>query len=232
MIQLEPTGITQSRLGYLFAYAQISFNQFRRYANLQLEAEKHDKEREALRARISGGDIPPREELAPKGWRSFTLQFELEAEQLECRILAVVAAALFLEAYIFDYCARRESATFAKKYIDRLDPVAKWIIVPRLVAPPGLDPGSNVFERLHKLFKLRNELVHHKTKSGENASAPPELPPDMLPGDCLRVVWDVLQALQDRDPGDEFGAFVVRHIASWARASGNDREFYPILWEA
>ena len=53
-------------------------------------------------------------------------------------------AALFLESYIFDYCARRESGTFARKYVDRLDPVAKWIIIPRLIVPPGLDPGTSL----------------------------------------------------------------------------------------
>src|SRR5438552_14581178 len=98
MFQLDQAGITRSRQGYLFAYAQISFNQFRRYANLQLAVQNHEKERESLRDRVAAGELPTGKELAPKRWRSFTLEFELQAEQLECKILAVVSAALFLEA--------------------------------------------------------------------------------------------------------------------------------------
>ena len=82
MFQLDQAGITQSRQGYLFAYAQISFNQFRRYANLQLAAQSHEKDRERIRDLITAGEMPAANELAPKGWRSFTLEFELQAEQL------------------------------------------------------------------------------------------------------------------------------------------------------
>ena len=33
----------------------------------------------------------------------------------------MLSAALFLEAYNHDYCARRESATFPRKYLDKVD---------------------------------------------------------------------------------------------------------------
>ncbi len=229
---LNQAKISESRQGYLFAYAQISFNQLRRYANLQIAAQEHEAHMKQIRARIKAGDVPTGSEMAPDGWRSFTREFELQAEQLECRILAVLSAALFLEAYIFDYCARRESGKFASKYIDRLDPVAKWIIVPRLIVPPGLDQSLELFERLGKLFRLRNELVHHKTKAAPVLSEPPVFPDDMQPGDCTRLLCDVLRALQAVDPQDDFGAFVLRHVSSWAHYASKNRGFYPILWEA
>src|SRR3990172_1244941 len=120
MFQLDPTGITKSRQGYLFAYAQIAFNQLRRHVNLREAKAEFERDREKLRERILSSEVPLEPSDVPLGWRTFTQEFELEAEDLEIRILAVLSTTLFLEAYIYDYCARRESATFASKYLDRL----------------------------------------------------------------------------------------------------------------
>jgi len=208
MFDLKPDGLTKSRQGYLFTYAQIAFNQFRRFANLQ---HFHDD---------------------PQGWRKFTIDFEREAELLECRILAVLSTALFLEAYIYDYGARRESGSYVEKYLDKLDPVAKWVVIPRLAAPPGLERGDNIFERLRKLFKLRNDLVHHKTKEAENFTSPPKFPNDLQPNNCITLICDILTNLREVDPSDEFADFVLRHIQSWFKYCSKDSRFYPILWEA
>jgi len=173
MFQLKPDGLTESRQGYLFTYAQIAFNQSIRFINLLGTPEEY------------------------QGWMKYTQYFQIIAERLECRILAVVSTALFLESYIYDYGARRESASFVEKYLDRLDPVAKWVIVPRLVSPPGLNRGDEVFERLRRLFKLRNDLVHHKTKIGEDFTSPPEFPEDMKPHHCVKLIQDMLFKLRD-----------------------------------
>jgi hypothetical protein len=88
MFELDRENLTKTREGYLFVYAQIVFNQLRRSANLE---DSHNHE--------------------PTGWRKYTVRFEREAEFLECKIVAALTTALFLEAYVFDYCARKESAT-------------------------------------------------------------------------------------------------------------------------
>jgi hypothetical protein len=207
MFQLKPDGLTETRQGYLFTYAQITFNQSRRFVNLMGNTETYE------------------------GWMKYTQSFQVEAERLECRIVAVLSAALFLEAYIFDYGARRESASFVDKYLDKLDPVAKWVIVPRLVAPPGLSRDDEVFERLRRLFKLRNDLVHHKTKSGEDFLSPPEFPPNMEPYYCVKLIQDMLLRLKAADPEDQFADFVLRHIDSWIKYASKDSRFYPIIWE-
>jgi hypothetical protein len=209
MFQLTPDGLTESRQGYLFVYAQILFNQSRRFISL-VESPPPDHE----------------------GWMKYTHQFQLDGEKLECRILSVVSTALFLEAYIYDYGARRESASFVNKYVDKLDPVSKWVIIPRLVAPPGLNTDDEVFERLRRLFRLRNDLVHHKTKAAEDFTAPPEFPDDMEPHHCVRLVQDLLQRLRAADPADDFADFVLRHIDSWIEYISKDIRFYPILWNA
>jgi hypothetical protein len=208
MFQLKPDGLTESRQGYLFTYAQIAFNQSRRLVVLM-------------------GEPPERE-----GWMKYTQTFQIDAERLECRILAVVSAALFLEAYIYDYGARRESASFIDKYLDKLDPVAKWVIIPRLLAPPGLKQDDEIFERLRKLFKLRNDLIHHKTKVADDFESPPEFPADLEPYHCVKLIQDILVKLRAVDPEDEFSGFVLRHINSWITSASKDSRFYPILWEA
>jgi len=208
MFQLKADGLTESRQGYLFTYVQIVFNQSRRFMVLMGE--------------------PPEDE----GWMKYTQTFQRDAERLECRVLAVVSAALFLEAYIYDYGARRGSASFVDKYLDKLDPLAKWVIMPRLIAPPGLEQDDEVFERLRKLFKLRNDLVHHKTKVAEDFASPPEFPKDLEPYHCVRLVPDMLLKLRAADPEDQFAEFVLRHIDSWITYASKDSRFYPIIWEA
>jgi len=208
MFQLTPEGLTESRQGYLFAYAQIVFNQARRFIVLT-------------------GDPPEYE-----GWMKWTQSFQIDAERLECRILAAVSAALFLEAYIYDYGARRSSATFVDKYLDKLDAVAKWVLIPRLIVPPGINQDDEVFARLRKLFKLRNDLVHHKTKAGGHVDSPPEFPSDLEPHHCVKLIQDTLLKLRAADPEDKFAEFVLRHIDSWIAYTSKDSRFYPILWEA
>lgn len=208
MFQLKPDGLTESRQGYLFTYTQIVFNQSRRFINLMSSPEKYE------------------------GWMLYTQEFQIEAEKLECKILAVLSTALFLEAYIFDYGARRESASYVDKFLDKLDPIAKWVVVPRLVVPPGLSRDDEVFERLRRLYKLRNDLVHHKTKISEDFTSPPEFPDNMEPHHCVKLIQDMLLKLRAADPEDKFADFVLHHIDSWINYVSKDSRFYPILWEA
>ena len=137
----------------------------------------------------------------------------------------------FLDAFIWDYCARKESGRFAKS-LDKLDPVAKWVIIPRLVVPPGLDSGNAPFEKLRQLFRLRNDLAHHKTKQGEGFENPPQFPSDLEPPNCIKLIMGMLQMLHDLNTEDAFTEFVLRHIVSWAKYTAMDSSFYPILWEA
>jgi hypothetical protein len=230
MFDLKADNLGKSRRGYLFTYAQVAFNQFRRFANLQNAAAEHEQEQARLRERLLAAVEKSERVELEAGWRTFTREHELRAEVLECKILSVLASAFFLEAYIWDYCARKESGRFAE-FVDKLDPVAKWIVIPRLIVPPGLDSGDAVFGQLRQLFRLRNDLAHHKTKQGEDFETPPEFPADLEPPNCIRLMMSMLQLLHDLDPVDAFTGFVLRHIASWDKYTTKDSGFYPILWE-
>ena len=77
---------------------------------------------------------------------------------------AVVFGAMCLEAFIYDYAAAHFSDTYVRNYLDGIDFVAKWVVVPKLVTGKYFPTDSQAFELLKKLCKERNELVHAKSK--------------------------------------------------------------------
>lgn len=79
-------------------------------------------------------------------------------------MVVVIFSALTLEAFINDYGLENFSRSYFDKHLDKLSPVSKWLILPRLVAGKELNTNSQAFESLKKLFNLRNKLVHYKTK--------------------------------------------------------------------
>jgi hypothetical protein len=211
MFDASPEGSSDehenSRRGYLFSYAQIVFNQFVRDARLA------------------------NDDTTPDTFRQFTIHMERPAERLECHLTAVVFSSLFFEAYIFDYASRRLSASYAEKYLDKLDVVAKWVVVTRLVKAPGLDAGLEVFGRLKGLVALRNRLVHHKTSSGD-MYPPPEIPEAFLPWMCVDLIGTMMKLLHTHDDSEEFARFVNRHLGSWLTHVQIDPHLYPIIWNA
>ena len=49
-------------------------------------------------------------------------------------------------------------------YLDRLDLLSKWIVIPRIVTGKQLDPGSKAVQDLSWLVTLRNKQVHYKAR--------------------------------------------------------------------
>lgn len=79
-------------------------------------------------------------------------------------MVVVIFSALTLEAYINHYGIERLSDTYFDRYVDRLSPTAKWVVIPRLVLSREIKQDGQAFELLVKLFRLRNKLVHYKTR--------------------------------------------------------------------
>jgi hypothetical protein len=78
--------------------------------------------------------------------------------------IVIVFAAMCLEALIYDYGARNTSDNYFNRYLDRLSPVAKWIVVPQIIIGDSIDRDGQAFELLQKLFRNRNNLVHSQSK--------------------------------------------------------------------
>jgi hypothetical protein len=109
-----------------------------------------------------------KEKFIKPGVENVEREFELMGlnnEINKCVVLVIVFSAIAVEAYIYDYAARNLSDTFAKNYLDKLDPISKWVIIPRLVTGKELPRDHRWFELLNKLFLQRNKIVHEKSSS-------------------------------------------------------------------
>jgi hypothetical protein len=82
----------------------------------------------------------------------------------ELLIKSVIFAHLCLEAFIYDYAAHYFSDAYAKKHLDKLDFLSKWVLIPKLVTGRDFPKDSKAFEYLTKLNRYRNELIHPKSK--------------------------------------------------------------------
>jgi hypothetical protein len=79
-------------------------------------------------------------------------------------MVAVIFSALTLEAFINHYGIGKFSRSFFDNHLDKLNPVSKWLILPRLVVGQQLSTDSKSYEYLRGLFKLRDKLVHYKVR--------------------------------------------------------------------
>ena len=82
----------------------------------------------------------------------------------ELALIVVVFSAFTLEAYINHYGINRLSRNYFSNYLDKLDLLAKWLVIPRIVTGKKLDPGSHAMQGLSWLISLRNRLAHFKSK--------------------------------------------------------------------
>lgn len=85
------------------------------------------------------------------------------ADEDRSAVVTVIFSALTLEALINDYAVSRFSKWFLTRYLDTLNAVSKWLIVPWVAVGTRFSTGGKTMEVLKKLFGLRNKLVHFKT---------------------------------------------------------------------
>jgi hypothetical protein len=94
------------------------------------------------------------------------LEFELMNIDKELSKLAsviIVFATIAVEAHVYDYAARHFSDSFVKKYIDKLDLISKWVIIPKLITGKELPRGGECFQLLKNLVRERNSIIHSKS---------------------------------------------------------------------
>ena len=101
------------------------------------------------------------------------LEFELmniDIELAKLGSITIVFTMISVEAYIYDYAARHFTDSFVKKYIDKLDPISKWVIVPKLVTGKELSRGGEWFKLLKDLVRERNSIIHSKSSQPPSAA--------------------------------------------------------------
>ncbi|RMT28796.1 hypothetical protein ALP50_02835 [Pseudomonas syringae pv. spinaceae] len=79
-------------------------------------------------------------------------------------IKTIVFSAMAIEAAVFDLAAIQLGDRVATLYLDKMDLLSKWMIVPRLICGRSLNENGPAFNSLKGLVKARNALVHHKSR--------------------------------------------------------------------
>ncbi|WP_232918619.1 hypothetical protein [Pseudomonas syringae] len=69
-----------------------------------------------------------------------------------------------IEAAVSDLAAIQLDDKIATVYLDKMDLLGKWMIVPRLICGRSLKEEGPAFNSLRGLVRARNALVHHKSK--------------------------------------------------------------------
>jgi hypothetical protein len=90
-------------------------------------------------------------------------------------VKTIVFAAMTCEAAIYDIAAIHLSDDYARDVLDKLDPVSKWLVAPRLICGTSLRSDGPAINALRTLFGARNELVHAKSQSGLGLNDPAQL---------------------------------------------------------
>lgn len=81
-------------------------------------------------------------------------------------VVVIAFAAMFLECIIWDYAAVNTSQTFAEHALGKIDLVAKWKVIPKLINDnKKIEIDGKAISLLKTLVQERNLLVHSKSKA-------------------------------------------------------------------
>ena len=115
-------------------------------------------------------------------------------------MVVIIFSALTLEAFINYYGIIHFPCKYFEKHFDKLNPISKWVIIPRLVVGQQLDTSEKTYELLTRLFDLRNKLVHSKpTRKKINELTEEDWVTEKHAFDSMQAVNDSLKALKMLD---------------------------------
>jgi hypothetical protein len=89
----------------------------------------------------------------------------LTEQQWQAAMIAVTFAGMTLEAFFYDYAADALGDQYVKDHLDKLDLPSKYLVYPKLVCGTAPKKGEHTFGLVRNLARLRNDLVHAKSKA-------------------------------------------------------------------
>lgn len=89
--------------------------------------------------------------------------YSSEQRLLSASFQTIVFAGMACEAAIFDLAAVQLGDDYASQYLDKLDLLTKWVVVPSLICGRKLKEHGPAINSLRTLVRTRNALVHHKS---------------------------------------------------------------------
>jgi hypothetical protein len=117
---------------------------------------------ECAQARASAEERPCAEGELAEAFEQIETNYE---RQGQAAMIVITFAAMALEAFFYDYAADALGDNYVKDHIDKLDLPSKYLVYPKLVCGKGPDKSDHTFELVDKLNKLRNLLVHSKSRA-------------------------------------------------------------------
>lgn len=78
-------------------------------------------------------------------------------------IKTIVFAAMCIEAAAFDFASTQLGDSYAELYLDKLDLISKWVVIPKLVSGKSFQEAGAALNALRILVRARNKLVHQKS---------------------------------------------------------------------
>lgn len=100
-------------------------------------------------------------------------QVALRAEAREKALTAVAFAAIAIEGYLNDYGGRMLGDGYYESNLEKLTPLSKLVVLPRLIANACVPTDGELYEAVRVLFRLRNELMHPKSQPLQPGTASP-----------------------------------------------------------
>lgn len=98
---------------------------------------------------------------SPKS-KTCTRYFTSRGDIFHSSAITIVFAAFYLEAYIYIFAQKYLSRKYIAKHLEKLSLESKWIIIPKLITGKDYPTGSQAYQDLIKVVKLRNDLAHPK----------------------------------------------------------------------
>ncbi|MBD3337868.1 MAG: hypothetical protein GF353_02090 [Candidatus Lokiarchaeota archaeon] len=77
----------------------------------------------------------------------------------------IIFAAMSLEALINDFGASELGDSYFRNHVDKLDTVSKYLVIIKMVHQKEFPKESQAYELLKNLFRIRNKMVHSKSKA-------------------------------------------------------------------
>ncbi|MGE4490018.1 MAG: hypothetical protein AB7E95_10795 [Kiritimatiellales bacterium] len=131
--------------------------------------------------------------------------------------VAIVFAQAFLESFIFDYSSEFLGADYFVDYLDKLDTLSKYIIVPELISGKATDRNSTGINWLREIVRYRNDMIHSKSFIGndiEKAKLEKIINRHKAQGRVTRqlpkALLAILQELYDQHPCDITADYIDR----------------------
>ncbi len=138
-----------------------TFSYFSDYAQIALEnytiIEQLLEKRKVIEEKYDSLERMPEEE--DREWGEIMREIDKHSR------IVIIFCALSLEAFINDYAIDRTSKSYLENYLDKPNLYSKWVVIPRLLTGSQLNTGAQPMQDLNWLIKLRNRLVHIKSKT-------------------------------------------------------------------